>query len=91
MTFFQRINNFYSWFFLAFVVWMFFLDGNDVLNQIRMRQTLEELQAEKEYYSEQIDLLETKKAQLTNTKSLEEIAREKYLMTKEGEDVYVVE
>lgn len=70
---------------------MFFLDGNDVLNQIHMRQTLEELQAEKEYYSEQINLLETKKAQINDSKSLEEIAREKYLMTKEGEDVYVVE
>lgn len=91
MTFFQRINNFYFWFFLAFIVWMFFLDGNDVLNQIHMRQTLEELQAEKEYYSEQINLLETKKAQINDTKSLEEIARERYLMTKEGEDVYVVE
>jgi cell division protein FtsB len=91
MTFFQRINNFYFWFFVAFILWMFFLDGNDVLNQIRMRQTLEELQAEKEYFSEQIDLLETKKIQINDAKSLEEIAREKYLMTKEGEDVYVVE
>ena len=91
MNFFQRINNFYFWFFVAFILWMFFLDGNDVLNQIRMRQTLEELQAEKEYYSKQIDLLETKKTQINDAKSLEEIAREKYLMTKEGEDVYVVE
>jgi len=91
MTFFQRINNFYFWFFVAFIVWMFFLDGNDVLNQMRMRQTLEELQAEKEYYTKQIDLLETKKAQINDAKSLEKIAREKYLMTKEGEDVYVVE
>lgn len=91
MTFFQRINNFYFWFFVAFIVWMFFLDGNDVLNQMRMRQTLEELQAEKEYYTKQIDLLETKKAQINDAKSLEEIAREKYLMTREGEDVYVVE
>ncbi|PIY07903.1 MAG: septum formation initiator [Flexibacter sp. CG_4_10_14_3_um_filter_32_15] len=91
MTFFQRINNFYFWFFVVFILWMFFLDGNDVLNQIRMRQTLEDLKAEKEYYSKQIDLLETKKAQINDAKSLEEIAREKYLMTKEGEDVYVVE
>jgi len=91
MTFFQRINNFYFWFFVVFILWMFFLDGNDVLNQIRMRQTLEDLKAEKEYYSKQIDLLETKKAQINDAKSLEGIAREKYLMTKEGEDVYVVE
>lgn len=90
MTFFQRINNFYFWFFVAFIIWMFFLDGNDVLNQMRMRQTLEELRAEKEYYTKQIDLLETKKAQINDAKSLEEIAREKYLMTKDGEDVYVV-
>ena len=91
MTFFQRINNFYFWFFVAFILWMFFLDGNDILNQIRMRQTLEELQAEKEYYKEQINILETKQAQIKDAKSLEEIAREKYLMTKEGEDVYVVD
>ncbi len=91
MTFFQRINNFYFWFFVGFILWMFFLDGNDILNQIGMRQTLRELQAEKEYFSEQIDLLETKKIQINDAKSLEEIAREKYLMTKEGEDVYVVE
>ncbi len=91
MTFFQRINNFYFWFFVAFIVWMFFLDGNDVLNQMRMRQTFEELQAEKEYYSKQIDLLKVKQKQINDAKSLEEIAREKYLMTKDGEDVYVVE
>jgi len=91
MTFFQRINNFYFWFFVAFIVWMFFLDGNDVLNQIRMRQTLQELQAEKEYFTNQIDLLQSKQKQINDAKSLEQIAREKYLMTREGEDVYVIE
>ena len=57
-----------------------------------MGSKLRSLQNEKEYYQERIAEVEKDRAELTTNKELlEKFAREKYLMKKETEDIFVIE
>ena len=83
-------RNFYVLTSLAFVVWMLLFDGNDLLTQVRMRGKLREMEAEKSYYTEKIAEVKQDRAELMgNPRLLEKFAREKYLMKKPTEEVFV--
>ena len=75
----------------CFVVWMLFFDRYDLLSQYEYRTQLNKFEEEKEFY-----ITETKKVKKdldelsTNKERLEKFAREKYLMKKDNEDVYVI-
>jgi len=85
------IRNKYLIAFVAFLTWMLFFDHNDLISQYEYRSQLNKLEAEKAFYT-----LESAKAvkdlnELTTDQSkLEKFAREKYLMKKENEDVFVI-
>lgn len=84
-------RNFYFLTFLGFVLWMLFLDSNDVVSQMKLRNKLSNLEAEKAYYQEKIEEVEKDREELlSNTELLEKFAREKYLMRKKTEDLYVI-
>ena len=89
--FLDLISNKYFIAGIAFLTWMLFFDRNDLMSQYEYRTQLNKLQAEKEFY-----LKESAKAvkdlnELSTDKSkLEKFAREKYLMKKENEDVFVI-
>ncbi len=74
-----------------FAVWMLFFDHNDLFIQHTRNRELSELESRKAYYEDQITQTrsELEKMRL-NTASLEKIAREKYLMKKENEDLFIV-
>lgn len=95
MRFFNKIpkfiKSFYFLFSLGFVIWMLFLDTNDLGSQIMLTRKLNALEKEKEFYQEKIDQVEKdRKELLSNDELLEKFAREKYLMKKPDEDVYVI-
>lgn len=86
------LRNFYVLAALCFVVWMTFFDSNDWINRYRMNRKLSELEDEKEYYEEKIKEVEKDRKELMgNNELLEKFAREKYLMKKPGEDIFVIE
>lgn len=94
-SFFQKIppvfRNFYFLTALLFLIWMIFFDSNDIITQFRLSNKQSELESSKEFYEEKIIEVKNDKEALTNDKDLlEKIAREKYLMRKENEDVYIV-
>ncbi len=75
----------------AFAIWMLFFDRNNVPLQIQKMQELNKLEKSEHLLSGQI--METRKEldQLKNNPAkLEKYAREKYLMKKENEDLYIV-
>ena len=84
-------KNKYILTFLAFLVWIAFFDRNDFYSQYTYRQKLKKLQADKQYYLDEIakDDADLKKL-TTDPKNLEKFAREKYLMKKDNEDIFVV-
>lgn len=76
---------------IAFVVWMLFFDRNDLSSQYQYRSQLKELQLEKEFYTKEIEKVQSDLEDLTSDpKKLQKFAREKYFMKKDNEDVYVI-
>jgi cell division protein DivIC len=86
------LRNFYIVTILAFLVWMTFLDSNDFISRFKMGAKLRSLENEKEYYVEKISEVEKDRKELmTNKELLEKFAREKYLMKKETEDIFIIQ
>ncbi|MFT6867700.1 MAG: cell division protein DivIC [Cyclobacteriaceae bacterium] len=84
-------RNFYFLTALLFLIWMLFFDSNDLITQFKLSNKQSELESSKEFYEEKIIEVKNDKEALTNDQDLlEKIAREKYLMRKENEDVYIV-
>jgi cell division protein FtsB len=85
------LRNFYFLTGTAFVVWMMLFDGNDVSKQYDMYRKWHELKSEKEYYQSSIEAVKHDRAELLSSPALlEKFAREKYLMKRPGEDVFVL-
>jgi cell division protein FtsB len=76
---------------ICFVVWMLFFDRNDLLSQYEYRSQLNKFKEEKAFYISEIEKVKSDLNELsTNQERLEKFAREKYLMKKDDEDVYVI-
>lgn len=90
----RLIDLFKNKFFLvtvAFVVWMTFFDTNDLLSQYQYQQQVSKLEQERDFYKAETDKVSKDLEELTsNPQQLEKFAREKYLMRKDNEDVFVV-
>lgn len=77
--------------FAAFCVVVLFLDKNDFFTQFERRKELRELQQSKQYYTKQI-ATESKELEAlkTNPAAVEKLAREKYLMKRDNEELFVI-
>jgi cell division protein FtsB len=85
------LKNKYFISFAVFCAIILFFDKNDVFTQLNRRHELKQLQQSKEYYTTRIALERKELEQLkTNPATLEKYAREKYLMKKENEDLFVI-
>ena len=70
---------------------MLFLDRNDLLSQYQYRQKLTQLKTDQDYYKEEIIKVKNDLKELsTDPEQLEKFAREKYLMKKDGEDIFII-
>ena len=84
-------GNFYFLFSLFFLAWMLFVDANDLFTQFQLNQQRRNLEDEKAYYMEKIrEVKKDREELLSNDQRLEKFAREKYLMKKPSEDLYIV-
>lgn len=70
-----------------FVVWMLFFDKHNVFTQWNLRSTVSELEESIEEY--EIQLSETESAHKDLMGNKEKFAREKYLMHRPDEDVFI--
>ena len=76
---------------VAFIVWMVFFDSNNLLTRNRLQEKLDGLNVEKQFYLQEIKKDSTLTYQLLNDSlQLEKFARERYLMKKGKEDVFLV-
>ena len=75
----------------VFGIWMLFFDQNNLVDRMRMAAEIRQLEADREYYMDQIEKDSTRLHELTTDKdNLEKYAREQFLMKKKNEDVFVV-
>ena len=85
------LRNKYLFTLTCFVVWMLFFDRNDFFSQLERQRNLQEIEDNKAYFSQKIT--ESKKFSKdiqTNAAAIEKFAREKYLMKRENEDLFLV-
>jgi cell division protein FtsB len=77
---------------VGFLVWMLFFDQRDFFQQRERAGELHKLEAAKKYYQEEIDATKKQLENLQNNPAaIEKYARERYLLRREGEDVYLFE
>ncbi|MGJ7030418.1 FtsB family cell division protein [Niabella hirudinis] len=82
-------------FFLAtvgFFVIMLFLDKNDLFSIIERRKELNDLELSKDHYNKELIELRKIRTDLeTDPAIIEKLAREKYLMKRSNEDIFLTE
>jgi cell division protein DivIC len=85
------IRNKYFLTILAFLVWMLFMDRNNILSQLSLKSDLHKLQDEKKFYLEATANDSIAYYRLMNdSMEAEKIGREKYIMKGDSEDVYLI-
>lgn len=76
---------------IAFFVWMLFFDRNDIQRQIERMQKLNTLENRKQDLNSRIAQAENELHLLkTSPETLEKYARERFLMKKDNEDLFLV-
>ena len=77
-------RNFYFLTGISFLIWITFLDSNNLISRYSLSAKLNNLEHEKEFYERKIKEVEKDRQELFGTNAtLEKFAREKYLMKKE--------
>lgn len=86
------LKNKYAITIAIFIVWLSFFDQNNFLVQYDFKKELRNLNQDKAFYLEEIKKTRAELNELTtNPVTLEKFAREKYLMKKDNEEIFVFE
>jgi cell division protein FtsB len=76
---------------VLFVLLLIFSERNSIIDQFKLQQQLNRTRAEHEYYRKEIEKVRNEEHELfSSTPNLEKFAREKYLMKRDNEDVFVI-
>ena len=77
---------------VSFAVWMLFFDDRDfVTTYLKHPGELQQLRQSKSFYEKQISTTRQELSQLkSNAATIEKYAREKYLMKRDNEDLFVI-
>ena len=77
---------------ISFVVWMLFFDDRDfITTHFRQPLELKKLQQSEKYYQDEITATKNELERLkSNPSTIEKYAREKYLMKRDNEDLFLI-
>lgn len=89
--FFKFFTNSYVIILTVFLAWMLFFDENSYLSHRKFNKEIEELENSILFFKEKIEEDKEVITKLQDSLQLERFAREKYLMKKENEDIYIIE
>lgn len=70
---------------------MLFLDNTSYLLHQDLNKQIDELEANKKYYQDEIKKDNKNIKKLQNPDHVEQYAREKYYMKRDSEDIYIIE
>ena len=85
------LKNKYFISFSAFCIVILFLDKNDFFTQYERRKELRELQQSKKHYTAEIATQRKELQALeTNPAAVEKVAREKHLMKRDNEELFLI-
>lgn len=76
---------------LGFLLWMLVIDQNDFISQWKLNRQLDDLEDRRVYYEQEIEETRDRLEELLgDDNKLEKFAREKYLMKKDDEVIFVI-
>ena len=85
------LKNKYVIIITLFIIWIVFLDNYNLIRQSKIKKEIKQLEENKNFYSKEIKKDSTEYHELLNSdEKKEKFAREKFLMRKENEDVYII-
>ncbi|MEQ8624832.1 MAG: septum formation initiator family protein [Vicingaceae bacterium] len=85
------LKNKYALTGLVFLVWISFFDQNRLWTQLQYHIELNDLEEEAAFYKQEIKVIQADLKELqSNPRTLEKFAREKYLMKKDNEELFVI-
>ena len=87
---FKYVTNKYSIILIIFLIWMLFFDANVEINR-EFKKEIKELITTINFYKKEINEDKKTITELQDSLQLERFAREKYLMKKKNEDIYIIE
>ena len=87
----KPLKNLFVIILVIFAVWMLFFDANSWLIHHELNTDIDDLENEKEYYKNEIEKDKKTIKELSTEEGIEKLAREKYHMKKENEDIYIIE
>ncbi|MCO6494123.1 MAG: septum formation initiator family protein [Bacteroidetes bacterium] len=75
----------------AFGIWITFFDSNSLISLAKIAKEVRALKKENSFYKTEIENAKQQREYLfSNPINLEKFAREKYLMKKDDEDVFII-
>jgi len=87
----KPLKNKYILTLVFFAFWIIFIDDYNLIKQHQLQKNVDALEDQKEYYISEINKDSTELYHLQNTKEEQErFAREKFLMKKDNEDVFII-
>ena len=87
----KPLRNKYLILLLLFIFWIVFLDDYNLINQNKMKNNIDDLKEQKEFYISEIKSDSTELFKLkNNSEKQEKFAREKFLMKKDNEDIFIL-
>jgi cell division protein FtsB len=84
----KPLQNKYIFTAFLFVSWLFIFDKHNLFEQWRLNKSIDQLRNDKDNFTNKI--IEVKREGELLKKNGEAIAREKYFMSKKGEDVFII-
>ncbi|MCL7763355.1 septum formation initiator family protein [Polaribacter sp. Z014] len=85
------LTNVFVLILIPFLIWMFFFDENSYLVHRKFDNEITDLESTISFYEKKIKEDKATIKKLQDSIQLERFAREKYLMKKENEDIYLIE
>lgn len=89
--FFKIVTNIFVIILVPFIIWMLFFDENSYLTHRKFNKEINDLESTISFYKTKIKKDKETIKKLQDSLELERFAREKYLMKKENEDIYIIE
>jgi cell division protein FtsB len=88
----RKLNNRYVYAIAIFLVLYLFVDQFNLFEQIRLRKTLQSQKQQIEFYEKEIsDSKELLDKLQNDTATMEQVARENYMMKRDNEVIYLID
>lgn len=88
---FRILGSTYIIILILFFVWMFFFDTNSYFIHKELNDDIESLEENKQFYQDEIQKDKVFLDKMQDSNEMENYARQKYYLKKEGETIFIIE